>query len=98
MTNDSEAELGNSGDSTSTSTNSSPSSSFGNFNLSRILDNTSDIKICFKQHFNRFMKVRTVVVNIRSLEGNIKISTVKIFYNDVSSSKVGPDISHTIHR
>ncbi|CAB4433242.1 unnamed protein product [Rhizophagus irregularis] len=53
MTNDSEAELGNSGDSTSASTNSSPSSSSsGSSNLSGILDITSDIKIRFKQHFD----------------------------------------------
>ena len=49
MTNDSEAELGNSGGSTSASTNSSPSSSSsGSSNLSGILDITSDIKIRFK--------------------------------------------------
>ena len=76
MTNDSEAELGNSG-STLALTNSSPSSSSsGSSNLSGILDITSDIKICFKQHFDRFMKTRNytfdemcflVVVDIHSL-------------------------------
>ena len=97
MTNNSEAELENSGDSTSASTNSSPSSSSGSSNLSGILDITSDIKIRFKQHFDRLMKARnytfdemcfSVVVDIRSLGGNIKISTVKNFYNGVSGSKV----------
>ena len=59
MTNNSEAELGDSGNSTSASTNLSLSfSSFENSNLSGILDITSDIKICFKQHFDRLMKVR----------------------------------------
>src|ERR1044072_3329386 len=86
------------GDSTSASTNSSPSSSSsGSSNLSGILDITSDIKIRFKQHFDRLMRARnytfdemcfSVVVDIRSLGGNIKISTVKNFYNGVSGSKV----------
>jgi hypothetical protein len=79
-------------------TNSSPSSSSsGSSNLSGILDITSDIKIRFKQHFDRLMKARnytfdemcfSVVIDIRSLGGNIKTSTVKNFYNGVSGSKV----------
>ena len=57
-----------------TPTNSSPSSSSGSSNLSGILDITSDIKIRFKQHFDRLMKARnytfdemcfSVVVNIQ---------------------------------
>ncbi|PKK58076.1 hypothetical protein RhiirC2_857949 [Rhizophagus irregularis] len=98
ITNDSEAELGNSGDSTSASTNSSSSSSSsGSSNLSGILDITSNIKIRFKQHFDRLIKARnytfddmcfSVVVDIRSLGGNIKISTVKNFYNGVSGCNV----------
>ena len=39
-------------------TNSSPSSSSESSNLSGILDITLDIKICFKQHFDQFMKAR----------------------------------------
>jgi hypothetical protein len=98
MTNDSEAELGNSGDSTSASTNSSPSSSSsGSSNLSGIFDITGDIKIRFKQHFDRLMKARnytfdemcySVAVDIRSLGGSIKISTVKNFYSGVGRSTV----------
>ncbi|RIA85575.1 hypothetical protein C1645_830579 [Glomus cerebriforme] len=45
-TNESETNLRDS------SSNSSPSSSSGSSNLSGILDITSDIKICFKQHFD----------------------------------------------
>ncbi|CAG8774513.1 2058_t:CDS:1, partial [Funneliformis caledonium] len=65
-------------------------------NLSGILDITSNIKIHFKQHFDRLMKARnytfdemcfSVVINICSLRGNIKTSTVKNFYNGVSGSK-----------
>ena len=90
-----EPELESSLDSASAST-SSNSSSEGS-NLSGILDITSDIKIRFKQHFDRLMKARnytfdemcfSVAVDIRSLGGNIKISTVKSFYNGVSGSKV----------
>ncbi|POG72128.1 hypothetical protein GLOIN_2v1598369 [Rhizophagus irregularis DAOM 181602=DAOM 197198] len=90
-TNESETNLRDS------STNSSPSSSSGSSNLSGIFDITGDIKIRFKQHFDRLMKVRNytfdemcflVVVDIRSLGGNIKISTVKNFYNGVSGNKV----------
>ena len=90
-TNESETNSGGS------SSNSSPSSSSGSSNLSGILDITSDIKIHFKQHFDRLMKARnytfdemcfSVAVDIRSLGGNIKISTVKNFYNGVSGSKV----------
>ncbi|RIA79759.1 hypothetical protein C1645_839971 [Glomus cerebriforme] len=97
ITNDSEAKLENSGDSTSASTNSSPSSSSSeSSNLSGILDITSDIKICFKQHFDQLMKARNytfdeicflVVVNIHSFGGNIKFSTVKNFYNGVSNKE-----------
>jgi hypothetical protein len=58
MTNNSEAELGNSEDSTSASTNSSPSFSSGNSNLSEIFDITGDIKIRFKKYFDRLMKAR----------------------------------------
>ena len=90
-----EPELESSLDSASAST-SSNSSSEGS-NLSGILDIISDIKIRFKQHFDRLMKARNytfdemcflVAVDIRSLGGNIKISTVKSFYNGVSGSKV----------
>ena len=97
MTNNSKAELRNSEDSTLASTNSSPNSSSESSNLSEILDITSDIKIRFKQHFDWLMKVRNytfnkmcflIVVDIHSLEGNIKISTVKNFYNDISGSKI----------
>ncbi len=79
------------------SSNLSSSSSSGSSNLSGILDITSDIKICFKQHFDRLMKARnytfdemcfSVVIDIHSLEGNIKTSIVKNFYNGVSGSKV----------
>src|SRR5436305_9435086 len=75
------------------STNSSPSSSSGSSNLSGILDIIGDIRIRFKEHFDRLMEARkftfdemcfSVVVDIRSLGGNIKISTVKYFYNGVS--------------
>ncbi|CAG8585746.1 3367_t:CDS:2 [Acaulospora morrowiae] len=69
-------------------------------NLSGILDITSDIKIRFKQQFDRLLKARnytydemcfSVVIDICSLGGNIMISTVKIFYNGVSGSKpAGP--------
>ncbi|CAB4407214.1 unnamed protein product [Rhizophagus irregularis] len=53
-----------------------------------IFDITGDIRIRFKQHFDRLMKARnytfdemcfSVVVDICSLGGNIKISTVKNF-------------------
>ena len=90
-----ESELRSSLDSTSVSTSSSSSS--GGSNLSGILDITSDIKIHFKQHFNQLIKMRnytfdemcfSVAVDIRSLGGNIKISTVKNFYNGVSGSKI----------
>jgi hypothetical protein len=78
-------------------TNSSPSSSSRSSNLSGIFDITVDIRIRFKKHFDRLMKARnytfdemcfSVVVDIRSLGENIKISTVKNFYNSVSGSKV----------
>ena len=99
VSNESEANSTNESETNSrgSSSNSSPSSSSGSSNLSGILDITSDIKIRFKQHFDRLMKARnytfdemcfSVVVDIRSLGGNIKISTVKKFYNGVSGSKV----------
>ena len=91
-----ESELGSSLNSASASTSSSSSS--GGSNLSGILDITSDIKIRFKQHFDRLiMKARnytfdemcfSVVMDIRSLGGNIKISTVKNFYSGVGRSTV----------
>ncbi|CAB4375511.1 unnamed protein product [Rhizophagus irregularis] len=79
------------------SSNSSPSSSSGSSNLSGIFDITGDLKICFKQHFDRLMKARnytfdemcfSVVVDIRSLGGDIKISAVKNFYSGVRGSNV----------
>jgi hypothetical protein len=99
VSNESEANSTNESETNSrgSSSNSSPSSSSGSSNLSGILDITSDIKIRFKQHFDRLMKARnytfdemcfSVVVDIRSLGGNIKISTVKNFYNGVGSSNV----------
>ncbi|CAG8707840.1 14078_t:CDS:2, partial [Funneliformis caledonium] len=78
-------------------TNSSLSSFSGSSNLSGILDITSDIKIRFKQYFDRLMKARnytfdemcySIVIDIHSLGGNIKTSTVKNFYNSVSGSRV----------
>ncbi|RIA95472.1 hypothetical protein C1645_734080 [Glomus cerebriforme] len=78
-------------------TNLSPSSSSGSSNLSGILDITGDIRIRFKEHFDRLMEARNytfdemcflVVIDIRNLGGNIKTSTVKNFYNGVSGSKV----------
>ncbi|POG64359.1 hypothetical protein GLOIN_2v1676702, partial [Rhizophagus irregularis DAOM 181602=DAOM 197198] len=80
------------------STNLSPSSSSGSSNLSGIFDITGDIKIRFKQHFDRLMKVRnytfdemcySIAVDIRSLGGSIKISTVKNFYSGVGRNTVG---------
>ena len=99
VSNESEANSTNESETNSrgSSSNSSPSSSSGSSNLSGILDITSDIKIRFKQHFDRLMKARnytfdemcfSVVVDIRSLGGNIKIATVENFYNGVSGSKV----------
>jgi hypothetical protein len=91
VSNESEANLRDS------STNSSLSSFSGSSNLSEILDITGDIRIRFKEHFDRLMEVRdytfdeisfSVVVDIRSLGGNIKILTVKNFYNGVSGSKI----------
>ncbi|RIA89699.1 hypothetical protein C1645_824464 [Glomus cerebriforme] len=73
------------------------SSSTGSSNLSVIPDIALDLRICFKQHFDQLMKARNVtfdemcfmvVIDIRSLGGNIKISTVKNFYNGVSGSNV----------
>ena len=87
--------LGSSLDSASASTSSSSSSEGSN--LSGIFDITGDIKICFKQHFDRLMKARnytfdemcfSVAMDIRSLKGNIKISTVKTFYSGVGRSTV----------
>jgi len=87
--------LGSSLDSASASTSSSSSSEGSN--LSGIFDITGDIKIRFKQHFDRLMKARnytfdemcySVAVDIRSLGGNIKISTVKNFYSGVGRSTV----------
>ncbi|RGB23284.1 hypothetical protein C1646_774732 [Rhizophagus diaphanus] len=81
----------------SEATSSSPSSSFGSSNLSGILDITSDIRIRFTQHFDQLIGARnytfdemcySVVVDICSLEGNIKISTVKNFYSGVGRSTV----------
>ena len=60
----------------SEATSSSPSSSSGSSNLSGILDITSDIRIRFKQHFDRLVRARnftfdemcySVVIDIRSL-------------------------------
>ena len=51
VTNEFEAEFENSRDSASASTNSSTSSS-SSTDLSRILDITSDARICFKQLFD----------------------------------------------
>ena len=87
--------LGSSLDSASASTSSSSSSEGSN--LSGIFDITGDIKIRFKQHFDRLIKARnytfdemcySVAVDIRSLGGNIKISTVKNFYSGVGRSTV----------
>ncbi|CAB5350288.1 unnamed protein product [Rhizophagus irregularis] len=87
--------LGSSLDSASASTSSSSSSEGSN--LSGIFDITGDIRICFKQHFDRLMKARnytsdemcnSVAMDIRSLGGNIKISTVKTFYSGVGRSTV----------
>ena len=99
MSNESEANSTNESETNSrdSSTNSPLSSSSGSSNLSGIFDITGDIKIRFKQHFDRLMKAKnytfdemcfSVAVDIRSLGGNIKISTVKSFYNGVSGSKV----------
>ncbi|CAG8739130.1 6680_t:CDS:2, partial [Dentiscutata heterogama] len=77
VSNESEANLTNESE-----TNSSPSSSSGSSNLSGIFDITGDIKIRFKEHFDEMCF--SVVVDIRCLGGNIKISTVKNFYNGVS--------------
>ncbi|GES84381.1 hypothetical protein GLOIN_2v1791145 [Rhizophagus clarus] len=90
-----ESELESSLNSASASTSSSSSS--GGSNLSGIPDIALDIRIRFKQHFNQLMKARnytieemcySVVVDIRSLGGNIKISTVKNFYGGVGRSTV----------
>ncbi|GBB95534.1 hypothetical protein RclHR1_25560002 [Rhizophagus clarus] len=87
--------LGSSLDSASASTSSSSSSEGSN--LSGIFDITGDIKIRFKEHFDRLMKARnytfdemcfSVAMDIRSLGGNIKISTVKNFYSGVGRSTV----------
>src|SRR5688572_30971279 len=98
MSNESEtngSELESSLDSASASTSSSSSSEGSN--LSGIFDITGDIKIRFKQHFDRLMKARnytsdemcySVAMDIRSLGGNIKISTVKTFYSGVGRSTV----------
>ncbi|GBB99822.1 hypothetical protein RclHR1_36450001 [Rhizophagus clarus] len=81
----------------SASASTSSSSSSGGSNLSGIPDIALDIRIRFKQHFNQLMKARnytieemcySVVVDIRSLGGNIKISTVKNFYGGVGRSTV----------
>ncbi|PKC55409.1 hypothetical protein RhiirA1_503640 [Rhizophagus irregularis] len=90
-----ESELGSSLNSASASTSSSSSSEGSN--LSGIFDITGDIRIRFKQHFDRLMKARnytsdemfiSVAVDIRGLGGNIKISTVKNFYSGVGRSTV----------
>ncbi|CAG8517639.1 8545_t:CDS:2 [Cetraspora pellucida] len=100
VSNESEANSTNESEANSTNeseTNSSPSSSSGSSNLSGIFVITGDIRIRFKEHFDRLMKARnyafdemcfSVVVDIRCLGGNIKISTVKNFYNGVSGSKI----------
>ena len=90
VSNESEANSTNESETISlcSSSNSSSSSSSGSSNLSGILDIISDIKIRFKQHFDRLMKARnytfdemcfSVVVDIRSLGGNIKISNSEKF-------------------
>src|SRR5688572_23145483 len=60
VSNESEANSTNESETNSrdSSINSSPSSSSGSSNLSGILDITSDIKIRFKQHFDRLVKAR----------------------------------------
>ncbi|POG75360.1 hypothetical protein GLOIN_2v1565967, partial [Rhizophagus irregularis DAOM 181602=DAOM 197198] len=60
VSNESEANSTNESETNSrgSSSNSSPSSSSGSSNLFGILDITSDIKIRFKQHFDRLMKAR----------------------------------------
>ncbi|GBB90070.1 hypothetical protein RclHR1_16970002 [Rhizophagus clarus] len=64
VSNESEANSTNESETNSrgSSSNSSQSSSSGSSNLSGILDITSDIKICFKQHFDRLMKLVLIIM------------------------------------
>ena len=78
VSNESEANSTNESETNSQDSSTNLSSS-GSSNLSGILDITGDIRIHFKEHFDRLMEVRkftfdemcfSVVVDIRSLGGN----------------------------